>query len=90
MNDTFLNNLREPPRQDFADALYQRINRPMKTTSFSNRPFAWVVATAVLAISLTLLISPAVRAAAQAHAGRSLDGDVAVFAELRAWKNTFR
>jgi hydroxyacylglutathione hydrolase len=33
---------------------------------------------------------PAVRAAAQAHAGRSLDGDVAVFAELRAWKNTFR
>jgi hydroxyacylglutathione hydrolase len=33
---------------------------------------------------------PAVCAAAQAHAGRSLDGDVAVFAELRAWKNTFR
>jgi hydroxyacylglutathione hydrolase len=33
---------------------------------------------------------PAVRAAARAHAGRALDGDVAVFAELRAWKNTFR
>jgi hydroxyacylglutathione hydrolase len=33
---------------------------------------------------------PAVRAAAQAHAGRSLDGDVAVFAELRAWKNGYR
>jgi hydroxyacylglutathione hydrolase len=34
--------------------------------------------------------APAVRAAAEAHAGHSLDGDVAVFAELRAWKNAFR
>jgi hydroxyacylglutathione hydrolase len=34
--------------------------------------------------------APAVRAAAQAHAGRALDGDVDVFAELRAWKNGFR
>ena len=33
---------------------------------------------------------PAVRAAAEAHAGRPLDGDVAVFAELRAWKNVHR
>jgi hydroxyacylglutathione hydrolase len=33
---------------------------------------------------------PAVRAAAEAHAGRLLDGDVAVFAELRAWKNGYR
>jgi hydroxyacylglutathione hydrolase len=33
---------------------------------------------------------PAVRAAAQAHAGRALDDAVAVFAELRAWKNAFR
>ncbi len=33
---------------------------------------------------------PAVRAAAEAHAGRPLDGDVAVFAELRAWKNGYR
>ena len=33
---------------------------------------------------------PAVRAAAEAHAGRLLDGDVAVFAELRAWKNVHR
>lgn len=32
----------------------------------------------------------AVRAAAEAHAGHSLDGDVAVFAELRAWKNGYR
>jgi hydroxyacylglutathione hydrolase len=31
-----------------------------------------------------------VRAAAEAHAGHSLDGEVAVFAELRAWKNAFR
>ena len=30
---------------------------------------------------------PAVRAAAEAHAGRQLDGEVAVFAALRAWKN---
>jgi len=33
---------------------------------------------------------PAVRAAAEAHAGRALADDVAVFAELRAWKNGFR
>jgi len=33
---------------------------------------------------------PAVRAAAEAHAGRRLDDDVAVFAELRAWKNGYR
>jgi len=33
---------------------------------------------------------PAVRRAAEAHAGRGLDDDVAVFAELRAWKNAYR
>jgi hydroxyacylglutathione hydrolase len=33
---------------------------------------------------------PAVRAAAEAHAGRLLEGDVAVFAALRAWKNGYR
>jgi hydroxyacylglutathione hydrolase len=32
---------------------------------------------------------PAVRAAAEAHAGRSLAGDVDVFATLRTWKNGF-
>ena len=32
---------------------------------------------------------PPVRAAAQAHAGRELTDDVAVFATLRAWKNGF-
>ena len=33
---------------------------------------------------------PAVRAAAQAHAASRLDGDVAVFAALRQWKNAFQ
>jgi len=33
---------------------------------------------------------PAVRAAAEAHAGRALPDAVAAFAELREWKNTFR
>ena len=33
---------------------------------------------------------PAVRAAAEAHAGHRLDGAVAVFAALRAWKNVHR
>ncbi|MET0732186.1 MAG: hydroxyacylglutathione hydrolase, partial [Casimicrobiaceae bacterium] len=33
---------------------------------------------------------PAVRAAAEAHAGRALPDVVATFAELRAWKNAFR
>jgi hydroxyacylglutathione hydrolase len=32
---------------------------------------------------------PAVYAAAQRHAGRVLDGRVAVFAEIRTWKNAF-
>jgi hydroxyacylglutathione hydrolase len=32
---------------------------------------------------------PAVRSAAQQHAGRTLDDRVAVFAEVRAWKNAF-
>jgi hydroxyacylglutathione hydrolase len=32
---------------------------------------------------------PAVRAAAERHAGRRLDDRVAVFAELRTWKNAF-
>lgn len=33
---------------------------------------------------------PAVRAAAERHAGRPLSDEVAVFAALRAWKNDFR
>lgn len=32
---------------------------------------------------------PAVRSAAEKHAGRPLDGPVAVFAEIRSWKNAF-
>jgi len=32
---------------------------------------------------------PPVRAAAERHAGHSLDGRAAVFAEIRAWKNAF-
>jgi hydroxyacylglutathione hydrolase len=32
---------------------------------------------------------PNVKAAAEAHARRSLEGDVATFAEIRAWKNAF-
>ncbi|HTS23251.1 MAG TPA: hydroxyacylglutathione hydrolase [Casimicrobiaceae bacterium] len=32
---------------------------------------------------------PGVRAAAERHAGRVLDGSVPVFAEIRAWKNAF-
>ena len=32
---------------------------------------------------------PSIRAAVERHAGRALDGPVSVFAELRAWKNSF-
>ncbi len=32
---------------------------------------------------------PSIRAAVERHAGRALDGPVGVFAELRAWKNSF-
>jgi hydroxyacylglutathione hydrolase len=34
--------------------------------------------------------NPAIRAAAQAHAGKPLGGTAAVFAELRTWKDGFR
>ncbi len=34
--------------------------------------------------------NPAVRAAAEAHAGRSLAGPAEVFGALRAWKDQFR
>jgi len=32
---------------------------------------------------------PNVKAAAEAHAGRSLEGPVSTFAEIRDWKNRF-
>ena len=32
---------------------------------------------------------PSIRAAVERHAGRALNGPVALFAELRAWKNSF-
>ena len=32
---------------------------------------------------------PSIRGAVERHAGRALDGPVGVFAELRAWKNSF-
>jgi hypothetical protein len=62
MNDQFLSNFQEPPRPEFADALYQRINTPMKSQSIPLRRFALGLS---LALVLALIFSPAARTYAQ-------------------------
>jgi hypothetical protein len=65
MTDQFLSNFQEPPRPEFADALSQRINTPMKTQSIPLRRFALGLSLAALVLVLTLIFSPAARAYAQ-------------------------
>ena len=64
MNDQFLSNFQEPPRPEFADALYQRINAPMKAKLMQR----WATGFALAALSVTLMLafSPQARAYAQA------------------------
>ena len=67
MNDDFLARFRKAPRPEFAAALYQRINKPMKTQSLPlnlRRP-ALVLAALCAVVALVLAVSPAARAAMQ-------------------------
>lgn len=67
MNEDFLVSMREPPRREFADDLYKRINRPMyeQRTSYTQFPFrraALVLGVFGLLLIVILLVSPGARA----------------------------
>jgi hypothetical protein len=65
MNDDFLYQLREPPRPEFADALYRRISQPKPTplSSFlAPKRLAFASLILFLALGLLLALSPDVRA----------------------------
>ena len=65
MNDDFLYKFRKPPRREFAAALYQRIEKPMKTTSRIRALRFLAVAFSMLAIVAgVLFFSPPTRAMA--------------------------
>jgi hypothetical protein len=66
MNDDFLRRMRKPPRREFANELYKRINKPMseqpsRYNLFHFRRAALAMGILGLLLILTLLISPAVR-----------------------------
>lgn len=65
MNDDFLYKFRKTPRREFAAALYQRITKPMKTTSRMHALRALALAFSMLAIFAgVLFFSPPTRAMA--------------------------
>jgi Domain of unknown function (DUF4367) len=65
MNDDFLYKFRKPPRREFAAALYQRIAKPMKTTSRTHALRALALAFSMIAIFAgVLFFSPPTRAMA--------------------------
>lgn len=65
MNDDFLYKFRKSPRREFAEALYQRIAKPMKTTSRIHALRALALAFSMLAIfAAVLFFSPPTRAMA--------------------------
>lgn len=66
MNDDFLTKFRKTPRPEFVSSLYQRINRPMQTkTSPHVMRFATLTLSLFIVLTMTLLLSPYVRAFAQ-------------------------
>ena len=66
MNDDFLYKFRKPPRREFAAALYQRINQPMKTTIRTRVLRTVALSFAMVAVIATVLFfSPSVRAMAE-------------------------
>jgi hypothetical protein len=67
MNDDFLARMRKPPRREFANKLYKRINKPMseqhsRYNLFFFRRAALAMGILSLLLLLTLLVSPAARA----------------------------
>ena len=67
MNDHFLFEFQEQPRAEFADALYQQINKPLqKTFRYSaNRRVAVCFSLAILVLVLTVMYIPPARVFAQ-------------------------
>jgi hypothetical protein len=67
MNDDFLNQLREPPRPEFAASLYQRISKNMTTQPkvYLFRRMALTFASLVLMLAVVLAASPDARVLAQ-------------------------
>lgn len=66
MNEEFLSQMRKSPRSEFTNELYQRINKPMPKQSAFNitlfRRTALVFGALAMILTLTLLLSPSVRA----------------------------
>lgn len=65
MNEQFLSDLHEAPRPEFADALFRRINQPMKNPTNTFRHIALGSSLGALILILVLLFSPTVRVYAQ-------------------------
>lgn len=66
MNDDFLTKFRQAPRPEFAASLYQRINNPMQTKSTPQvMRFAALALPLFIVLTLTLFLSPSVRAFGQ-------------------------
>jgi hypothetical protein len=66
MNDDFMTHFRKDPPREFATALYERINRPLKTNNSFFRSRTLIASAATLFLVLVLLVaSPQVRAFAQ-------------------------
>lgn len=70
MNEDFLNRMRKPPRREFANELYERINHPTSQPGYRIEP--WVLRRAALTIGFvgllllaTVILSPAARAFAE-------------------------
>jgi hypothetical protein len=72
MNDDFLKEMRRPPRREFANALYERISQPMNQSSYRIEPFvlrraALAMGAVSLLLLVTIMVSPAARAFAEAQ-----------------------
>ena len=70
MNDDFLSNFRQPPRPEFAQALYTKLTQDAKARPSGRhlilKRTAFVLAALCLAFALTIALSPTLRAAALA------------------------
>ncbi|MDX1615667.1 MAG: DUF4367 domain-containing protein, partial [Candidatus Promineifilaceae bacterium] len=68
-NDDFLTRFREAPRPEFADTLYERINKPMSSQTLTTRSARHSVGLMLIAlllmVAILFLISPSARAFAQ-------------------------
>jgi hypothetical protein len=68
MKDDFFNQFQEPPRPEFAEELYERINLPMKAQAkpLAFRRIALAFTFLIMLAALSLAVSPTMQAQAQA------------------------